>query len=84
MSFVSANDNITMNISQNQDNKIVDYSQNRSFKDLDNEINSDLNKTEIILNDDYVNIDEESNLEPHHTNAIYINHSVTIDGQVMQ
>ena len=81
MSFVSANDNITMNISQNQDNKIVDYSQNRSFKDLDNEINSDLNKTEIILKDNYVNGDEVSNLEPRHTNAIYINHSVTIDGQ---
>ena len=81
MSFISANENITKNISQNQDNKIVDYSQNKSFKDLDNEINNDLNKTEIILKDNYVNRDEVPSIEPCHTNAIYINHSVTIDGQ---
>ena len=81
MSFISANENITKNISQNQDNKIVDYSQNKSFKDLDNEINNDLNKTEIILKDNYVNRDKVPSIEPCHTNAIYINHSVTIDGQ---
>lgn len=82
MSFVNANDNITDDISQSTNGaKLVKYSQNKSFKDLDNEINSDLNKTEITLNDNYVNMYEWSNLEPRHTNAIYINHSVTIDGQ---
>ena len=82
MSFVNANDNITDDISQSTNgDELVKYSQNKSFNDLDKEINRDLNKTEIILKDNYVNGDEESNLKPRHTNAIYINHSVTIDGQ---
>lgn len=79
ISFVSAN-NITDvdsdDISQNTHNSSV-----KSFKDLDKKINCDLNKSEIILNDDYVNKDDGYHLEPSPTSGIFINRSVIIDGQ---
>ena len=78
ISFVSAN-NITDvdsdDISQNTYNSSV-----KSFKDLDKKINSDLNKSEIILNDDYVK-GNGYDFEPNPTSGIFINRSVIIDGQ---
>ena len=76
MSFISAN-NITDDNSQsnNCDDFILSDSQNKSFNDLNNEINGDLNKTEIIFNDDYINQGDFYDV------VILINHSVTIDGQ---
>ena len=79
MSFVSAN-NITDvdsdSLSQNNHD-----SSSKSFKDLDKEINGDLNKSEIILNDDYINT-KDNNFHLHGlTSGIFINRSVIIDGQ---
>ena len=94
MSFVSA-DNITNDTSYNNDNNstpIVVDSPTKTFSDLKNEI-YDMNKTEIILEDDYVNqkvYDNYSDYYPQSdmiiivervTTGILINRSVNIDGQ---
>ena len=79
MSFISANENITNNDSHNIDyNDSIDNSINKSFTDLNNLVNNDLNKSEIILDNNYVyQGHEHENI----TNCIFINRSVTIDGQ---
>ena len=93
MSFVSA-DNITNDTSYNNENNtpIVVDSPTKTFSDLKNEI-YDMNKTEIILEDDYVNqkvYDNYSDYYPQSdmiiivervTTGILINRSVNIDGQ---
>ena len=48
----------------------------KSFSDLDNLINADLNKSEIILNDDYIYQDSDVNF----IRGILINKSVVING----
>ena len=78
MSFVSANNITDVNsdsLSQNNHD-----SSSKSFKDLDKEINGDLNKSEIILNNDYIK-DKSYDLDPSPASCIFINRSVTIDGQ---
>ena len=57
--------------SNNQINK------NKSFSDLNTVINGDLNKKEIILYDDYSYQEGDEEF----SQGIYINRSVTIDGQ---
>ena len=56
-SFVSAHDNITENIAQ-EEPIILDSTQNKTFTDLNNEINN-INKTEIKLTNDYVYDDSD-------------------------
>ena len=84
MSFVSAESNITDNFAKDidSDDLIVTNNSIKFFKDLNNEINGDLNKTEIILNDDYFNLEGyDYNYLSNFTNCIFINRSLTIDGQ---
>jgi len=69
MSIASANDNTT----DKQDQIILN--KNNSFTDLNNEINGDLNKTEIKLTSDYSYHDNESG------DGINITRSLIIDGQ---
>lgn len=75
MSFASA-DNLT-DIDDSNNETIVDNHPTKSFTDLNEKIN-DLNQTEIILEDDYINHGE---CDKNFTEGIYINRSVTIDGQ---
>ena len=86
MSFASAN-NITDDDSYNSnynESNVVD-SPSKSFTDLNNLINDDLNKSEIILEDNYINQDvyEEPYYEHYgeFAEGIFINRSLTIDGQ---
>lgn len=82
ISFVSAN-NLTDDNSNTHicDDSIVINTQNKSFKDLDNEINGDLNKSEIFLNDDYFYQKEGGyNKILNFNEGIFINRSVTING----
>lgn len=74
ISFVSAQDNATID-SDNSEYE-TQLGDNKSFNDLNNEINGDLNKTEIILNDNYL-YQKEDNF----TEGIIINRSLSIDGQ---
>ena len=82
MSLVSAN-NITDvgsdNIGQNAHNSSA-----KSFIDLDKKINGDLNKSEILLDDDYVNPYVELNTGNNKglvDHVIFINRTLSIDGQ---
>ena len=75
MSFASA-DNMTVTDDSNNET-IVDNHPTKSFTDLNEKIN-DLNQTAIILEDDYINHGE---CDKNFTEGIYINRSVTIDGQ---
>ncbi len=82
MSFASAN-NITDDNSYNHDNNDsnVVVSPTKSFTDLNNQIN-DLNKSEIILENDYVNQKEDTSDYVYGvTEELHINRSVCIDGQ---
>ena len=82
ISFVSAN-NLTDDNSNTHicDDSIVINTQNKSFKDLDNEINGDLNKSEIFLNNDYFYQKEGGyNKILNFNEGIFINRSVTING----
>ena len=79
MSLVSANNMTDVdsdNIGQNTHNSSV-----KSFIDLDKKINGDLNKSEILLDDDYVNENGGYPFKPSSTDGIFINRSVIIDGQ---
>lgn len=83
MSFINAS-----NVIEDDDSYTYDYSdtillsgQDKSFKDLDNEINGDLNKSLIILEDNYVNNEGKNDFSPTPKKGIFINRSVTIDGQ---
>ena len=83
MSMVSANTNITdddSHISSCEDT-IIEIDQNKSFADLNNEINDDLNKSDIILDDDYINSEGCGFFHFGSTSYIFITRSVTIDGQ---
>ena len=78
MSFASAN-NITDDDSYNSDyneSNVVDSPSN-SFTDLNKLINNDLNKSEIILEDDFVYQDD---CDENFTNGIFINKSIVING----
>ena len=82
MSLVSAN-NITDvgsdNIGQNAHNSSA-----KSFIDLDKKINGDLNKSEILLDDDYVNPYVELNTGNNKglvDHVIFINRTLSIDGR---
>ena len=84
MSLVSAENNITDNaVKSIDDDFILSDNSFKSFEDLNNEINGDLNKTEIILNEDYVNPlvwfnSSSIGLADH---VIFINRTLSIDGQ---
>ena len=78
ISFASAN-NITDDDSYNSDyneSNVVD-SPSKSFTDLNKLINNDLNKSEIILEDDFVYQDD---CDENFTNGIFINKSIVING----
>ena len=91
MSFVSADNMTDIDDSNNNhtDDSIVDNHPSKSFTDLNNLIN-DLNKSEIILEDDYVNQKGDTNYHDYEqhgdlifiiTTGILINRSVNIEGQ---
>ena len=67
----STTENYTINITNNT-------SKSKSFMDLNNLINGGLNKSEIILEDDFVYQDD---CDENFTNGIFINRNITIDGQ---
>ena len=74
MSLVNATENSTDNLQKENQVLLNDSNNYKSFNDLGNEIN-DLNKTEIILNNDYYYQNEDAD------GGIVINRSLTIDGQ---
>ena len=89
MSFASAN-NITDIDDSNNNETNVENHQTKSFTDLNKKIN-DLNQTEIILEDNYVNQKRYDDYKGYYypsgdlivviTRGIFINRSVSIDGQ---
>ena len=88
MSFASAN-NITDIDDSNNNETIVENHPTKSFTDLNKKIN-DLNQTEIILEDDYINQETHGDYKGYYlhgdlleviTTGIFINRSVCIDGQ---
>ena len=83
MNFVSAENNTTIDDNSIKDNNIGtagsnNQINNNSFNELNNMINGDLNKTEVILDKDYV---YQYDYDVNFTEGIFINRSLTIDGQ---
>lgn len=73
-SIVSAHENITEDLEEENSGVLME-NQNKSFTDLNNDINGNISKTEIILTDDYSYQDNDT------AGGINITRSLTIDGQ---
>jgi len=73
-SIVSAHENITEDLEEEKSGVLME-NQNKSFTDLNNDINGNISKTEIILTDDYSYQDNDT------AGGINITRSLTIDGQ---